>query len=191
MVAPNLLAHVVFVCRGWGHTATEARWLGFPRPPVQWVMVSCPGLLGAADSVLGEEGLTGGSQGLVLCAHLFCCQHLLLSGPWFIFSRKRMTVLTLWDYRGPVKEKKKSVLHGRLRMGSPELSAEPHAFCWGEWSRQHLFSWDLPLPLLWTLTSGYHFLATLWSPSWSPVMTPNYGSLVLVTPLGDVLVLVV
>ena len=76
-------------------------------------------------------------------------------------------------------------------MGSPELSTEPHTFHGGEPSCQHLLSWDLPLPLLWSLTLGYSFLATLWSPHWSLVVAPNYGSLVLVIPLGDVPVLVI
>lgn len=85
MVAPNLLVHGVLVYRLWGHLGTEARRLWFPKPPVQQVMVPCPGLLGAVEGVSIEERLMGGSQGLVLCANLLCCQPLLLSGPWFYF----------------------------------------------------------------------------------------------------------
>lgn len=67
--------------------------------------VPCPGLLGAAGGVSGEERLTGGSQGWFLVPIYSVVNTFSSLGLGFIFSRRGVTVLALWDHRVPAKEK--------------------------------------------------------------------------------------
>lgn len=90
---------------------------GVSLPPLQWVMVPCLGLLGAAGVISGRESIKGEKPWVsffVLIYSAVLVQTFLSLSLSFIFSKKGMTLMTFTDHRVPEKEKHTywiSILH--------------------------------------------------------------------------------